>query len=253
MLIFITYKYKTMIQAESAEEVYATFVKIRKVDSKNLSWFVKYLKMYKLIYRRYVKSLRSLLLKMRRAPMLTETTAASENNIYKSILSTVNVAEEHTRLVETDFSLIRDAVGAYLRRLSQLQKTYKAILALQKQGENDGGSGGRTSNQAEINERKDGWKQSVYESFKVRMKIYAKVKTIKLEFDFTKGAAPDKADKQPSDHPTVEEQRPLSGGPNCDCSLIFPDAAADPSGTLPSFYAAAHFEPNYSVATRHSS
>ncbi|ESU35116.1 Hypothetical protein DHA2_153615 [Giardia duodenalis] len=242
-----------MIQVESVEEIYATFLKTSKVDSKNLSWFVKYLKTYKFIYRRYVKSLRSLMLKMHRAPMLTETTAASENNIYKSILGTVNAAEEHTRIVETDFSLIQDAVGAYLKRLAQLKKTYRMILSLQRQKKNDNNSGKRAFDQDEINKHKDAWKRDVYESFKVRTKIYTKIKTIKLDFDFSKGTAPDsKAEKQPPDHSVAEDQAIPGKGPNCDSSLIFPEAAADPSGALPSFCTAAYFEPSYSMATKHS-
>lgn len=242
-----------MIQVESMEEIYATFLKTSRVDGKNLSWFVKYLKTYKLIYRRYVKSLRSLMLKMQRAPMLTETTAASENNIYKSILGTVNAAEEHTRIIETDFSLIRDAVGAYLKKLAQLKKAYRVILAIQKQKKNDNNSERRALDQEEINKHKGNWRHDVYEAFKVRAKIYTKIKTIKLDFDFNRCIAPDsKAEKHSPDHSVVEGQRVSGRGPNCDSSLIFPEAAADPSGAPPSFCTAAYFEPSYSVATKHS-
>lgn len=229
-----------------------TFVKIRKVDNKNLSWFVKYLKEYTTIYRRYVKGLRGLVLKMHRAPMLTETVAASENNIYKSIVGTVNIAEEHTRLAETEFSLVRDAVNAYLKTLNQLDKTYNTILIYQKQRES--GKIPKKKNipeQEQINECKNIWKRDVYDCFKTRKKIYDKIKTLELDFDFNKNNSQKREPgEQVSEHPSVEGQKTLNTAPSSGGSLIFPGAIANSSDIISGLCTAAYFEPLHSVTEK---
>lgn len=249
----IIHKYKTMVQAESAEVLHVTFSKIQKIDNKNLSWFVRYLKTYTVIYRKYVKGLRSLMLKMRRAPMLTETAAASENNIYRSILDTVNIAEEHTRLAETEFSLVKDAVEAYLKTLNQLEKTYNVILSDQKlraSGENPKKKR-QIPEQKEIDESKSKWKRDVYNAFKTRTKIYTKIKTLKLDFDFNKDKTPKpEPDKQPPGQPSAEEHKTPSEAPSCVDSLVLPCATKDSSNIISGLCTAAYFEPICSVSEK---